>query len=57
VQQGQVSEIFAAGIIGAIGLAATGFCCRRLISTFANKNAPRELTILNADTPPLLRGV
>jgi aspartate racemase len=42
------------GLIGGIGPAATDFYYRRLISTFANKKAPLELTIVHADTPTLL---
>jgi len=42
------------GLIGGIGPAATDFYYRRLISTFAAKNAPLELTIVHADTPTLL---
>src|ERR1700689_2550929 len=43
------------GLIGGIGPAATDFYYRRLISTFARKNATLELTIVHADTPTLLR--
>jgi aspartate racemase len=42
------------GLIGGIGPAATYFYCRRLISTFADKKAVLELTIVHADTPTLL---
>jgi aspartate racemase len=42
------------GLIGGIGPAATDFYYRRLISTFASKNATLELTIVHADTPTLL---
>jgi aspartate racemase len=42
------------GLIGGIGPAATDFYYRRLISTFARKNATLELTIVHADTPNLL---
>jgi aspartate racemase len=42
------------GLIGGIGPAATDFYYRRLISTFARKNATLELTIVHADTPTLL---
>lgn len=42
------------GLIGGIGPAATDFYYRRLISTFANKKAALELTIVHADTPTLL---
>jgi aspartate racemase len=42
------------GIIGGIGPAATDFYYRRLIATFARKNAALELTIAHADTPTLL---
>jgi aspartate racemase len=42
------------GLIGGIGPAATDFYYRRLISTFALKKAPLELTIVHADTPTLL---
>ena len=42
------------GLIGGIGPAATDFYYRRLISTFAGKNAALELTIVHADTPTLL---
>ena len=43
------------GLIGGIGPAATDYYYRRLISTFASKNAALELTIVHADTPTLLR--
>jgi aspartate racemase len=42
------------GLIGGIGPAATDFYYRRLISTFARKKVPLELTIVHADTPTLL---
>src|SRR5262249_56473902 len=42
------------GLIGGIGPAATDFYYRRLISTFASKKVPLELTIVHADTPTLL---
>jgi len=42
------------GLIGGIGPAATDFYYRRLISTFAARKAPLELTIVHADTPTLL---
>src|ERR1700727_893124 len=42
------------GLIGGIGPGATDFYYRRLISTFASKNASLELTIVLADTPTLL---
>jgi aspartate racemase len=42
------------GLIGGIGPAATDFYYRRLISTFASKNATLELTIVHADTPTLV---
>jgi aspartate racemase len=42
------------GLIGGIGPAATDFYYRRLITTFATKNASLELTIAHADTPTLL---
>src|SRR5215469_5000665 len=42
------------GLIGGIGPAATDFYYRRLIATFARKNAALELTIAHADTPTLL---
>ena len=42
------------GLIGGIGPAATDFYYRRLISTFASKNAALDLTIVHADTPTLL---
>jgi aspartate racemase len=43
------------GLIGGIGPAATDYYYRRLVSTFASKNAALELTIVHADTPTLLR--
>jgi aspartate racemase len=42
------------GLIGGIGPGATDFYYRRLISTFARKNAALELTIVHADAPTLL---
>jgi aspartate racemase len=42
------------GLIGGIGPAATDFYYRRLISTFASKQVPLDLTIVHADTPTLL---
>jgi aspartate racemase len=45
------------GLIGGIGPAATDFYYRRLISTFARKNAALELTIAHADTPTLLNNL
>ena len=45
------------GLIGGIGPAATDFYYRRLISTFATKNATLELTIVHADTPTLLNNL
>lgn len=45
------------GLVGGIGPAATDFCYRRLISTFASKKAPLELTIVHADTPTLLKNL
>jgi aspartate racemase len=45
------------GLIGGIGPAATDFYYRRLISAFAERKAPLELTIVHADTPTLLRNL
>ena len=45
------------GLIGGIGPGATDFYYRRLISTFARKNATLELTIVHADTPTLLNNL
>jgi hypothetical protein len=42
------------GLISGIGPAATDFYYRRLISTFASKQAALDLTIVHADTPTLL---
>ncbi len=42
------------GLIGGIGPAATDYYYRRLISTFAKRQAALELTIVHADTPTLL---
>ena len=41
-------------MIGGIGPAATDFYYRRLISSFARRQAALELTIVHADTPTLL---
>jgi aspartate racemase len=45
------------GLIGGIGPAATDFYYRRLITTFASKNAVLELTIAHADSPTLLKNL
>ena len=45
------------GLIGGIGPGATDFYYRRLISTFAKKNATLELTIVHADTRTLLNNL
>src|ERR1700683_2389493 len=45
------------GLIGGIGPGATDYYYRRLISTFAERNATLELTIVHADTPTLLRNL
>ena len=45
------------GMIGGIGPAATDFYYRRLITAFADRNAPLELTIVHADTPTLLQNL
>jgi aspartate racemase len=45
------------GLIGGIGPAATDFYYRRLISRFAARNAPLDLTIVHADTPTLLNNL
>jgi aspartate racemase len=45
------------GLIGGIGPAATDFYYRRLITTFARKNAVLELTMAHADTPTLLKNL
>jgi aspartate racemase len=45
------------GLIGGIGPAATDFYYRRLISSFASKKVPLELTIVHADTPTLLNNL
>jgi aspartate racemase len=45
------------GLIGGIGPGATDFYYRRLIATFARKNATLELTIVHADTPTLLNNL
>jgi aspartate racemase len=42
------------GLIGGIGPAATDFYYRRLISTFASKEAVLELTTVHADAPTLI---
>lgn len=42
------------GLIGGIGPSATDYYYRRLITTFAARLAPLELTIVHADTPTLL---
>jgi aspartate racemase len=42
------------GLIGGIRPAATDFYYRRLISIFASKKAPLELTLVHADTPTLI---
>jgi aspartate racemase len=42
------------GLIGGIGPAATDFYYRSLISAFAARSTPLELTIVHADTPTLL---
>ncbi len=42
------------GLIGGIGPAATDFYYCRLISSFAARQTPLELTIAHADTPTLL---
>ena len=42
------------GLIGGIGPAATDFYYRRLITAFAGRQAPLDLTIVHADTPILL---
>ncbi len=44
------------GLIGGIGPGATDFY-RRLISTFAGRNARLELTIVHADAPTLVRNL
>lgn len=43
------------GLIGGIGPAATDFYYRRLISSFASRGMPLELTIVHADAPTLLQ--
>jgi aspartate racemase len=50
-------EIMHIGMIGGIGPAATDFYYRRLILTFARRQAPLELTIVHADTPTLLNNL
>jgi aspartate racemase len=45
------------GLIGGIGPAATDYYYRRLISAFADRKAPLELTIAHADTPTLLNNL
>ncbi len=42
------------GLIGGIGPAATDFYYRRLISSFAARGVPLELTMVHADTPTLV---
>lgn len=42
------------GLIGGIGPAATDYYYRRLIASFAGRNAPLEMTIAHADTLTLL---
>lgn len=42
------------GLIGGIGPAATDYYYRSLISKFASKNVPLEMTIAHADAPTLL---
>src|SRR3982751_3940122 len=42
------------GLIGGFGPGATDYYYRRLISTFAERNAPLELTIVHADAPTLV---
>lgn len=42
------------GLIGGIGPAATDYYYRRLISNFASRREPLEMTIVHADTPTLL---
>ena len=42
------------GLIGGIGPAATDYYYRRLIASFAGRNAPLEMTIAHADTRTLL---
>ena len=41
-------------MIGSIGPAATDYYYRRLIASFAGRNAPLEMTIAHADTRTLL---
>jgi aspartate racemase len=45
------------GLIGGIGPAATDYYYRRLISAFADRKTPLELTIVHADTPTLLNNL
>src|SRR5262245_57832120 len=45
------------GLIGGIGPAATDFYYRRLISSFAARDAMLELTIAHADAPTLARNL
>jgi len=45
------------GLIGGIGPAATDFYYRRLITRFAKRNVPLDLTIVHADTPTLLKNL
>ena len=42
------------GLIGGIGPAATDYYYRRLISNFASRREPLDMTIVHADTPTLL---
>ena len=42
------------GLIGGIGPAATDFYYRRLITAYAQRQEPLELTLVHADTPTLL---
>lgn len=45
------------GLIGGIGPAATDYYYRRLISAFASRTVPLELTIVHADTSTLLHNL
>jgi aspartate racemase len=45
------------GLIGGIGPAATDYYYRRLISAFADRKTPLDLTIAHADTPTLLNNL
>ena len=42
------------GLIGGIGPAATDYYYRRLVTAFASRNEPLEMTVAHADTPTLL---